>query len=157
MDETLAARLWRAEATLALKALMHRYSNLCDRGFAPAAIAGLFVDDGVWDGGEAVGRYEGKPAIAAFLEGLAKVVAWSGHFVVNDEIVLDGNTASGFWRCIAVVNNPGETVDKWYFQDYHFSCRHEDGAWRFATIRTDLRKATAYAPALSGQTPVTRA
>ncbi|MGE0668182.1 MAG: nuclear transport factor 2 family protein [Sphingomonadales bacterium] len=151
-------RLHRAESILAIKALTHRYSNLCDRGFDPDRISALFVDDGVWDGGPAVGRFEGRGAIRDFLAGLATVVTWSGHFVVNDEFEVNGGAASGLWRCIAVVNNPGAgpVMDNWYFQDYHFECVEMDGAWKFRSIRTDLRKTTGYLPDIAGHSPVVR-
>ncbi len=151
-------RLQLAESILAIKALSHRYSNLCDRGFDPDRISALFVDDGVWDGGEIVGRFEGREAIRTFLAGLAKVVTWSGHFVVNDEFEVTGDTASGLWRCIAVVNNPGvePPIDNWYFQDYHFECVSRDGVWKFRSIRTDLRKTTGYVPDIAGHAPVIR-
>ncbi len=151
-------RLALAESILAIKALSHRYSNLCDRGFDPDRISALFVDDGVWDGGEIVGRFEGREAIRTFLAGLAKVVTWSGHFVVNDEFEVTGDTASGLWRCIAVVNNPGvePPIDNWYFQDYHFECVSKDGVWKFRSIRTDLRKTTGYVPYIAGHAPVIR-
>ncbi len=151
-------RLQLAESILAIKALSHRYSNLCDRGFDPDRISALFVDDGVWDGGEIVGRFEGREAIRTFLAGLAKVVTWSGHFVVNDEFEVTGDTASGLWRCIAVVNNPGvePPIDNWYFQDYHFECVSRDGVWKFRSIRTDLRKTTVYVPDIAGHAPVIR-
>lgn len=157
MDE-LEQRLHRAESTLAIKALMHKYSNLCDRGFDPKGISALFVPEGIWDGGPDVGRYEGKAEIEAFLAGLAEVVTWSGHFVVNDEFDLTDDTANGIWRCIAVVNNPGQdpTIDNWYFQDYHFDCALDEGAWKFRSIRTDLRKTTGYQPYVSGHKPVVR-
>lgn len=151
-------RLQLAESILAIKALSHRYSNLCDRGFDPDRISALFVDDGVWDGGEIVGRFEGREAIRTFLAGLAKVVTWSGHFVVNDEFEVTGDTAAGLWRCIAVVNNPGvePPIDNWYFQDYHFECVSKDGVWKFRSIRTDLRKTTGYVPDIAGHAPVIR-
>ncbi len=92
------SRLQLAESILAIKALSHRYSNLCDRGFDPDRISALFVDDGVWDGGEIVGRFEGREAIRTFLAGLAKVVTWSGHFVVNDEFEVTGGVIEVFGR-----------------------------------------------------------
>jgi hypothetical protein len=158
MSDDLRHRLEWAESTLAIQALMRRYSNLCDRGFDPPALATLFTADGVWDGGEEVGRYEGPAAIRDFMARLATVVAWSGHFVVNEEFEVQGRKATGFWRCMAVVNNTGDEppTDKWYFQDYHFTCAHTEDGWRFRSIRTDLRKATAYMPHLTGQMPVTR-
>ena len=151
-------RLHLAESILAIKALSHRYSNLCDRGFDPDRISALFVDDGVWDGGAAVGRFEGRDAIRTFLAGLAKVVTWSGHFVVNDEFEVKDDKASGLWRCIAVVNNPGAdpAIDNWYFQDYLFECVLVDDVWKFSSIRTDLRKTTGYIPDIAGHSPVVR-
>lgn len=146
----------RVEATLAIKATIHRFANLCDEDFSPDEVSAMFVEDGVWEGGGPVGSFVGREAIREFLSTLVRVVSWSGHFVVNDEFEVTGHRARGFWRCIAIVNNRGEEPpsDKFYLQDYHFQCLNINGEWKFERISMEMRKAMAYLPYLSGQAPV---
>lgn len=84
----LRLRLEATEGVLAIHALKARYADLVDRRFcegAPVdvatmdalatAAAELFTEDGVWDGGPALGRVTGRAAIAERLASDAHVLA----------------------------------------------------------------------------------
>ena len=47
------------EGIEAIKILKARYGYYCDDSYDPDGISSLFVEDGVWDGGQ-FGRYEGR-------------------------------------------------------------------------------------------------
>ena len=59
-DPALVARLKRLEDVEAIERLKTMYCFHCDDGFDPEAIAALFCEDGVWDGGS---RVEGRGPI----------------------------------------------------------------------------------------------
>ena len=71
------------ESIEAIKRLKHEYCAYCDAGYDPDGIASQFVEDGVWDGGEAFGRYEGREAIRAFFAGVSSQIVFAGHLVMN--------------------------------------------------------------------------
>ncbi len=154
--EAILARLTLLEDREAIRALCHRYGNLCDEGFSPVAISNMFTTDGVWDGGEMAGVHKGRAEIQAFLERLESVVSWSGHYVLNDQATITGDTASGLWRCVAPVTNRSDedSVNRWFFQDYFFDLAKIDGQWFFKRIGIKLHKSTAYAPLFSDRPPI---
>ena len=95
----LEARLSRLEDEAAIIRLKARYARACDNGYDPEALAGLFVPDGVWDGGELFGRAEGTEGIRTFFAGAAAYIPWALHFTLNPliEVAPDGRTAAGSW------------------------------------------------------------
>jgi hypothetical protein len=58
----------------AIKTLKHQYCAYCDDNYNPDGIAGLFVEDAVWDGGD-FGRCEGREAIRKFFRGAPKMLS----------------------------------------------------------------------------------
>lgn len=49
-----------------IRQLGHRYVNLCDDGFDAGPLADLFTADGIWQGPEGFGPYEGREALVGF-------------------------------------------------------------------------------------------
>lgn len=109
--ESLAARVEALEAIEAIRALKARYADLVDSRYdrsgakAPAeiapiadAIARLFAEDAVWDGG-ALGVCEGRDAIRARMA--APTLAFSRHYFVSPQITLDGDRATAHWELLA--------------------------------------------------------
>ena len=109
----LRARVERAEAALAIHNLKARYAQLVDERYARGrvasdavvaeraqAIAALFTDDGVWDGGPQLGVARGRSEIAARLR--APTLAFSWHFFVKPEIeVLSADRARARWDILS--------------------------------------------------------
>ena len=63
------ARLVRQLADIeSIRQLKHRYCELCDADYDADALAALFTDDAVWDGGP-MGAHHGRDAIRRFFEG----------------------------------------------------------------------------------------
>lgn len=94
--EELTRRIQAQEDIEAIKQLRVRYC-LCVDTRDWDAMADLFVDDAIWDGGP-FGRYEGRPAIREFLQSLPRMLAFSLHYVMNPIIELAGeDRATGVW------------------------------------------------------------
>ncbi len=141
----LGRRLDDCEAVLAIQALKARYSQLVDHrypGGAPAdedtladlaaRIASLFTDDGVWDGGPALGIVTGRTAIAERLR--TTTLSFARHLFVNPRIEVDGDQARGRWDLLSPCRRPDGTS--------YWMCGYEDdeyvrvdGAWLHRALR----------------------
>ena len=76
----------------AIKILKARYGYYCDDSYDPDGISSLFVEDGVWDGGQ-FGRYEGRSAIHDFFRDLARdKIGFAMHLFMNPLIEVSGDT-----------------------------------------------------------------
>jgi hypothetical protein len=64
----LERRVRALEDIEAIKQLKYRYADACDRGYDANALADLFTEDAVWDGG-LFGRYEGTGGDPPILRG----------------------------------------------------------------------------------------
>jgi hypothetical protein len=95
----LRVRVERGEAALAIQNLKARYAQLVDERYARGAvasaevvaaraeaIAALFTEDGVWDGGAQLGVSRGRVEIAARMR--APTLSFSWHFFVKPRIEL---------------------------------------------------------------------
>ena len=81
----------------AIKILKARYGYYCDDSYDPDGISSLFVEDGVWDGGQ-FGRYEGRNAIRGFFRDLARdKIGFAMHLFMNPLIEVSGDTGKGHW------------------------------------------------------------
>jgi len=109
----LRARVEQAEAALAIHNLKARYAQLVDerysRGSVAApelvalraeAIAALFTEDGVWDGGPALGVARGRAEIAARMR--TPTLQFSWHFFVKPRIRVHApDRASARWDILS--------------------------------------------------------
>jgi hypothetical protein len=107
----LVARVRALEDQEAIRALKARYADLVDarygrKGVRPPAeiapladaIAALFSDDAVWDGG-ALGVCTGRAAIRARMA--EPTLSFSRHYFVSPRIELDGDRAKASWELLA--------------------------------------------------------
>lgn len=145
--EVTALRM-RVEATEAVQAIQNlkaRYAQLVDQRYvrgkvAPEEqvaavaeqIAALFTEDGVWDGGPALGLSTGRAEIAARMR--APTLQFSWHFFLKSQIQVDGNRASARWDILS----PCTTKDgkpHWMvgFEDDEY--RRADGVWLHARMK----------------------
>jgi hypothetical protein len=142
----LHARVERAEAALAIHALKARYAQLVDERYArgriasdeivaarAAAIAALFTEDGVWDGGPQLGLARGRAEIAALM--CAPTLSFSWHFFVKPQIeVMANDRARARWDILS----PCTTADgapSWMvgFEDDEYA--RVGGEWLHASMR----------------------
>lgn len=99
MAQSIETRLTRLEAIEAIRALKMRYARFCDDGYPAEKIGALFVEDGVWDSGEAWGTHVGRPAIEAFFREAPSKIRWAIHYTVSGDISVadDLKSATGRW------------------------------------------------------------
>jgi hypothetical protein len=108
----LRARLDAAEAVSAIHNLKSRYAQLVDERYvrgkvAPEEkvaataeqIAALFTEDGVWDGGRALGVSTGRAEIAARMRAPTLVFSW--HFFLKPQIHVEGDRAHARWDILS--------------------------------------------------------
>lgn len=95
----LETRIARLEAIEEIKRLKLDYAEACDEQYDPNRIAELFVEDGVWDGGERYGVYEGRESIRTFFANVSDLVPWAMHYIVSPRIEVDEGVdrAVGRW------------------------------------------------------------
>ena len=142
LEERLAAleaRVEAAEAVHAIQSLKARYAELVDRRYARGrareapelaetadAIAALFTEDGVWDGGPALGRCEGRAAIAERMR--EPTLRFSWHFFLKPRIEVAGDRAHARWDILS----PCTTRDgrpHWMVGVEDDAYRRVDGVW----------------------------
>jgi hypothetical protein len=160
----LRARVERSEAALAIHALKARYAQLVDERYERGsvadaevvaaraeAIAALFTEDGVWDGGSALGVSRGRAAIAARMR--APTLSFSWHFFVKPQIeVMAKDRARARWDILS----PCTTADgapSWMvgFEDDEYT--RVDGAWLHRSMKLT---AVFMAPHATGWTQIFR-
>lgn len=131
----LESRVRRLEDVEAIRRLKLRYAELCDDGYQPEGLAGLFATDGVWDGGEAYGVYEGREAIAGYWKACGDAIPFAIHLITNHQVDVEvlGERATGDCRLFQPMTLEGKPV--WAAVRYDETYRVEDGEWRFARMR----------------------
>lgn len=141
----LRVRVEAAEAVPAIQNLKARYAQLVDERYvrgkvAPdekvaavaEQIAALFTEDGVWDGGPALGVSTGRAEIAARMRAPTLVFSW--HFFLKPQIQVDGDRALARWDILS----PCTTKDgrpHWMvgFEDDEYA--HVGGVWLHARMK----------------------
>jgi len=134
---SLDRRVQRLEALEALRQLKYRYFAAADANYDGDAVAALFTERGVWDGGP-VGRYEGREAIrTAFNEGkfsFARVL----HYGANPIIDVAGDEAICRWYLWLVKIAPDRSHATTQVGTYHDRCRRWGDGWLFTEIKLEM-------------------
>ncbi len=94
--EELEKRVRVLEDADEIRNLKARYAAYCDDNYNPDKIAGLFVEDAVWESGS-LGRFEGREAIREFFRGASKIFTFAIHYGLNPQIEVNGETARARW------------------------------------------------------------
>jgi hypothetical protein len=141
----LRRRVEAAEAVHAIQNLKARYAELVDARYARGKlapdekvaaaakqIAALFTEDGVWDGGPALGVATGRAEIAARMRAPTLVFSW--HFFLKPRIEVDGARARARWDILS----PCTTKDgrpHWMagFEDDEY--RRVEGVWLHSRMK----------------------
>ena len=140
---TLEERVRRLEDLESIRQLKYRYCNLCDDGYPPDALAALFTDDAVWDGG-LLGKSEGRAAIRKFFAGCSKTVSFAIHHVINPIIEVDGDAATGLWLLWQPLVFARADRAAWLAARYHDRYVRVDGEWRFQHVLVETRALSPY-------------
>ncbi len=144
----LSRRVEHCEAVLEIQALKARYGELVDRRFPggrPAAdevlvdlgerIASLFTEDGVWNGGPALGEAVGRAAIAARLA--QPTLTFARHLFANPRITVEGDRAEGRWDLLSPCRRPDGT-SFWLYGHEDDEYVRVDGSWLHGRMRFTL-------------------
>jgi len=144
----LEARLHVVESTLEIQALKARYGAVTDRRYTgtgvlpreelePIAreVASMFTETGVWDGGERLGRCEGRASITERF--LAPTLDFAFHLFVKPRIEVDGDEARGTWDILAPCTVPGGRP-YWMAGVEHDRYERVDGVWLHAYMKLDM-------------------
>ena len=144
----LAALRRRVEATEAVHAIQNlkaRYAQLVDERYVRGKvgsearvaavaeqIAGLFTEDGVWDGGPVLGVSTGRAEIAARMR--APTLQFSWHFFLKSQIHVAGDAARARWDILSPCTTK-EGKPHWMvgFEDDEY--RHVDGVWLHSRMK----------------------
>lgn len=95
-DLSLEARIRRLEDIESIKQLKARYAAACDDDYNANALAKLFTEDAIWDGGP-MGCHKGQDAIRQFFSVSDQVVPFAIHHVTNPIIEITVDRATGQW------------------------------------------------------------
>lgn len=143
----VAARLDAVESVLAIQELKARYGDLTDARFHRGAvvpeperlalgraIAELFTEDGVWDGGPALGVARGRREIAARLA--TSTLDFARHLFVKPRIDVDADAgvARGRWDLVAPCRQAGGG-SFWMVGEEEDEYRRVDGVWLHRSMR----------------------
>ncbi len=139
----LEHRIDTLESIEAIKRLKHDYCAYCDAGYDADGIASQFVEDGIWDAGEAFGRYEGREAIRTFFMGVSKQIVFAAHMVTNEriEVDVDANTARGRWWIImpaTTIDDEGARTAVWLLGEYDDRYVRREGRWLFQSVEATI-------------------
>jgi len=126
-----------------IKQLKHRYCAFCDEQYNPDGIAGLFTEDGVWDGG-AFGRAEGREGIRTFFGDVSSQVEFANHYVTNPIIEIDRNAATGRWDLWQPMITAPEPAALWLIAKYREQYVKVNDTWLFALLELDIKALSPY-------------
>ena len=142
--ERLERRLDAAESVLAIQEMKARYADLVDARFERGAAvaterlvalahqaAGLFTEDGVWDGGPVLGVARGREEIAARLA--TPTLVFSRHFFMTPRIDVVDDTATARWQLLSPCTG-ADGIGRWMAGIEDDTYVRTDGAWRHRTM-----------------------
>lgn len=102
-------RLDRLEAQSAIRRLMAALHEAGDANEGDA-VAELFTSDGVWEGtgrlAALLGAHRGRAAIARRYCAGVHPMSFTAHFLTNEAIVVDGDSAQAAWRYLQAGHHP---------------------------------------------------
>jgi hypothetical protein len=145
---SLEQKVDRLFAIDAIKQLKYQYCRYCDTGYDADGVASLFIEDGLWDGGETFGRYAGRDAIRKGFGSFAKEISFAAHLVINPIITVDGDEARGRWwllEPLAARQSDGGVQGRWLIAEYEEEYVRQSGTWKFRSMKIHSK---AYAPYL---------
>lgn len=142
-EEDIVQRLARLEDIEALRQLKYRYCAAADDNYDADAVAALFMEDGVWDGGE-LGRYEGRAAIRTTFTSVKFSVDRACHYCLNPVIEVSGDRAvCGWYLWLVKVGRDGRsTASAGRYLDH---CRRIEGRWYFERLTLTMKPLPPFA------------
>ena len=134
----LERRIARLEDIEAIKQLKARYCEICDDDHNPERIASVFAPDGIWEGA-GFGKAQGHDAIRALFRRFQQLISFSQHNVMNPQLQVDGDRATGSWYFLGPFTFRKGNENKWLALRYDDDYVRIDGAWKYQHLRATLR------------------
>ena len=143
--EDLENRIRVLEDIEAIKQLKAWYCVYCDaRDPAdPDAIASLFTEDAVWDGGR-FGRHEGREEIRSFFQRVPQILSFAVHMVMNPIIEINGDTATGIWYLLEPCTFAEGNRAVWGAALYDEEYVRVNSQWKIQNLKLDWRFFTPF-------------
>ncbi len=117
-----------------IKRLKARYCAYCDDSYDADAIANLFIEDAVWDGGIR-GRSEGREEIRSFFKRAPQRLPFAVHMVMNPIIEVDGDRAKGTWYLLQACTYAAGNQAVWGSARYDEEYARVNGEWKFKSLK----------------------
>jgi ketosteroid isomerase-like protein len=140
--ESLEARVRALADAEEIKVLKARYAAACDDSYDADAIAALFTEDAVWDGGN-FGKAVGRENIRGFFRRATEIFPFAIHNVMNPRIEVDGDRATGQWYLLQPATRSGNQA-VWLSAVYHDQYVRVDGKWMFKHLQVISNFLTTY-------------
>jgi len=141
--EALEARFRKLADIDEIRRLKARYAAACDSNYDADAIADLFTEDAVWDGGK-FGKAEGRENIRRFFRRAREVFSFAIHNVMNPRIDVDGDRATGQWYLVQPATREPGTQAVWLAAVYHDEYVRVSGKWLFKYLLLSSNFLTPY-------------
>jgi len=141
--EQLAKRRTRIEDREAIKELKARYCAICDDEHNLDNITTLFVEDGIWEGGD-FGKAQGHAAICQLFQTFQRLISFSQHMATNPIIEIEGTTAKSTWYFLGPLTFRKNTEAKWVAVRYEDEYVKVNGKWKYTHLRAHLRLSAPY-------------
>jgi hypothetical protein len=135
----ILARLHQLESESAVRKVMAAYMAGCDLPSGKGeAVADCFTADGIWEAQglseKELGSTQGTEALIKKFDRNVERLTFSAHYLTNERIWVDGETARGEWMFI----EPAIYRDRqamWLGGRYQNDFRVEDGTWKMHHLR----------------------
>ncbi len=133
-QDDLERRIRKLEDIEEIKQLKHRYCAACDDSFDADAIASVFTEDAVWDGGD-FGKLNGREEIRGFFQDADKRMPFAVHNVLNPIIEVNGDTAKGTWYLFQTCTFAEGNRAIWGAARYDDEYVRRDGKWMIHRLK----------------------
>jgi ketosteroid isomerase-like protein len=140
---TLEAKVLKLADIDEIKRLKACYAAACDNHYDADAIAELFTEDAVWDGGN-FGRAVGRANIRRFFQRAPQVFSFAIHNVMNPKIEVEGDRATGQWYLLQPATREPGAQAVWLAAVYHDEYVRVSGKWRFKRLQVSSNFLTTY-------------
>lgn len=141
--KTLEERVRAIEDVERIKELKARYAAACDNNYDADAIAALFAEDAIWDGG-ALGKAEGREKIRRFFRRAPEIFPFAIHNVMNPEIEIEGDRATGRWYLLQPATRSDGNRAVWLAAVYNDEYVRVGERWMFKHLRVTSNFLTPY-------------
>jgi SnoaL-like domain len=141
MTKSLEERVQLIEDREAIASMQARYVNYNDGGWTgpthqhSSAVAGMFTEDGVWEGPANSVQAQGPAAIEALFSQF-QIIPFIVHFVMNPLIEIDGDRARGEWHAIVTSTTPDRQA-LLMLGKYVNSYRRTTDGWKYTRMSFD--------------------